>query len=75
MRLLLKFMPARSGDADEAQLVREHDEDLREGDEISLPAPLGVLRVATRDVRHLAAVRLSDGRSLELIVDPANPDR
>jgi hypothetical protein len=47
MRLLLKFMPARSGDADEAQLVREHDEDLREGDEISLPAPLGVLRVMT----------------------------
>jgi len=42
---------------------------------VVLAEDLGVLRVATRDVRHLAAVRLSDGRSLELIVDPANPDR
>jgi predicted nucleic acid-binding protein len=42
---------------------------------VALAERVGVLRIATRDVRHFAAVRLRDGRSLELAVDPTNPDR
>ncbi len=40
-----------------------------------LAEQLGVRRIATRDVRHFAAVRLSDGSALELVVDPTDPDR
>lgn len=35
----------------------------------------GVRRVATRDVRHFAAVRLHDGNPFELVVYPTEPDR
>jgi hypothetical protein len=30
--------------------------------------------LATRDVRHVGAVRLREGRSFELVVYPTNPD-
>jgi hypothetical protein len=69
MRLLLKFMPTRLGDADEAQLVREHDEDVGEGDEISMPAPLGVLRVTavTELGADLGTVHGDQGTLQELV--------
>ena len=37
---------------------------------VALAEMLGVRRVATRDVRDFAAVRLRDGRPLELVVHP-----
>jgi hypothetical protein len=69
MRLLLKFMPARLGDADEAQLVREHDQDVNEGDEISMPEPLGVLRVTavTELGADLGTVHGDQGTLQELV--------
>ena len=42
---------------------------------VVLAEDLGVRRIATRDVRHFAAVRLRDGRALELVVHPTVPDR
>jgi predicted nucleic acid-binding protein len=42
---------------------------------VALAEGLGVCRVATRDVRHFAAVRLRDGRAFELVVRPTDPDR
>ena len=42
---------------------------------VALAEHLGVLRIATRDVRHFSAVKLQDGRSFELVVHPRKPDR
>jgi predicted nucleic acid-binding protein len=42
---------------------------------VALAEALDIRRLATRDVRHFAAVRLRDGRPLELVVHPTNPDR
>jgi predicted nucleic acid-binding protein len=42
---------------------------------IALAEQLGVRRIATRDVRHFAAVRFPDGGAFELVVDPTDPDR
>lgn len=41
---------------------------------VALAESLDVRRLATRDVRHFAAVRLRNGRSFELVVDPMDPD-
>lgn len=41
---------------------------------VALAEVLGVRRLATRDVRHFAAVRLRDGRPFELVVHPTVPD-
>lgn len=41
---------------------------------VALAESLGVRRLATRDVRHFAAVRLHDGRAFELVVHPSGPD-
>jgi predicted nucleic acid-binding protein len=41
---------------------------------VALAESLGIRRLATRDVRHFAAVRLRDGRSFELVVHPTSPD-
>jgi uncharacterized protein len=41
---------------------------------VALAESLDIQRVATRDVRHFAAVRLRDGRSFELVVNPTDPD-
>lgn len=41
---------------------------------VALAESLGIRRLATRDVRHFAAVRLRDGRSFELVVHPMDPD-
>jgi len=35
---------------------------------VALAESLGIRRLATRDVRHFAAVRLRDGGSFELVV-------
>jgi len=42
---------------------------------VALADELGIRRIATRDVRHFAAVRLADGSALELAVIPTEPDR
>lgn len=42
---------------------------------VALAESLGVRRLATRDVRHFAAVRLRDGRGFDLVVHPKDPDR
>jgi predicted nucleic acid-binding protein len=41
---------------------------------VALAESIGVRRLATRDVRHFAAVRLRDGRAFELVVHPTDPD-
>ncbi|MBI4204723.1 MAG: PIN domain-containing protein [Betaproteobacteria bacterium] len=48
---------------------------LVDGSIIALAEGLGIRRLATRDVRHFAAVRLRDGSSFELVVHPTDPDR
>lgn len=67
---------------DQLALAMEVDrryEDLRLGlvdaSVVALAEAVGVRRVATRDVRHFAAVRLRDGGALELVVQPTAPDR
>ncbi len=47
---------------------------LVDGSVVALAESLGIRRLATRDVRHFAALRLRDGRSFELVVLPTNPD-
>lgn len=42
---------------------------------VALAEALGVRRLATRDVRHFAAVRLADRSSFDLVVHPTDPDR
>jgi hypothetical protein len=37
---------------------------------VALAEDLGIRRLATRDVRHFAAVRLRDGSAFELVVQP-----
>ena len=48
---------------------------LVDGSIVALAESLGIRRLATRDVRHFAAVRLRDGRSFELVVHPTDPDK
>ena len=42
---------------------------------VALAESLGIRRLATRDVRHFAAVRLRDGRAFDLVVHPSDPDK
>lgn len=42
---------------------------------VVLAEDLGIRRLATRDVRHFAAVRLRDGSALDVVVHPNDPDR
>jgi predicted nucleic acid-binding protein len=48
---------------------------LVDGSVIALAEFLGIRRLATRDVRHFAAVRFADGGSFDLAVVPTDPDR
>jgi predicted nucleic acid-binding protein len=48
---------------------------LVDGTVVALAESLGIRRLATRDVRHFAAVRLRDGHPFELVVRPTNPDQ
>jgi predicted nucleic acid-binding protein len=42
---------------------------------VALAEEVEVVRVATRDVSDFSAVRLRDGRALELVVQPVRPER
>jgi uncharacterized protein len=42
---------------------------------VVLAEDLGIRRLATRDVRHFATVRLRDGSAFELVVHPGDPDQ
>jgi predicted nucleic acid-binding protein len=48
---------------------------LVDGSVVALAETLGIHHLATRDVRHFAAVRLRGGRPFELVVHPMDPDR
>ena len=48
---------------------------LVDGSVVALAEALGIRRLATRDVRHFAAVRLRDGSPFDLAVHPADPDK
>ncbi len=41
----------------------------------ALAEELGIVRLATRDVRHFSAVRLRGGKRIELVVQPTRPER
>jgi predicted nucleic acid-binding protein len=47
---------------------------LVDGSIVALAESLGIRRLATRDVRHFAAVRLRDGRAFDLVVQPTEPE-
>jgi predicted nucleic acid-binding protein len=47
---------------------------LVDGSIVALAESLGIRRLATRDVRHFAAVRLRDGRAFALVVQPTEPE-
>lgn len=47
---------------------------LVDGSVVALAESISVCRLAIRDVRHFAAVRLRDGRSFDLVVRPMDPD-
>lgn len=66
------------------QLTRAMEVDRRFGDLglglvdasiVALAESLDIRRLATRDLRHFAAVRLHDGRAFELVVHPSDPER
>jgi predicted nucleic acid-binding protein len=42
---------------------------------VALAEETGIVRLATRDVRHFSAVRLADGRAFELVAVPATRAR
>ena len=48
---------------------------LVDGSVVALAETLGIRRLATRDLRHFAAVRLRDGSPFDLVVHPRVPDR
>jgi uncharacterized protein len=48
---------------------------LVDGSVVALAETLGIRRLATRDVRHFAAVRLRDGSPFDLVVHPTDPDK
>ena len=48
---------------------------LVDGSIVALAESLDIRRLATRDARHFAAVRLRDGRTFDLVVQPTAPDK
>lgn len=48
---------------------------LVDGSIVALAESLHIRRLATRDVRHFAAVRFRDGRTFDLVVQPTAPDK
>jgi len=42
---------------------------------VALAEEVGIVRLATRDVRHFSAVRLRGGKRMELVVQPTRPER
>jgi predicted nucleic acid-binding protein len=72
------YAPPTAGQLSRAMEVDRRFADLRlglvDGSVVALAESLSIRRLATRDVRHFAAVRLRDGRSFELVVHPTDPD-
>lgn len=77
-RSAFTYAPPTVGQLARAMEVDRRFADLRlglvDGTVVALAESLGIRRLATRDVRHFAAVRLRDGRPFELVVHPTNPD-
>jgi uncharacterized protein len=73
------YAPATTGQLSRAMQIDARYADLRLGlvdaSIVALAEDLGIRRLATRDVRHFAAARLSDGSFFELAVRPTRPDR
>ena len=73
------YAPATLDDLSRAMEIDGRYSDLGlglvDGSVIALAEGLGIRRIATRDVRHFAAVRLRDGSSFELVIHPSDPDR
>jgi len=73
------YAPAAPSHLVRAMRIDEDYADLRLGlvdaTIVALSEQLGVRRIATRDVRHFAAIRFWDGTSFELVVSPSDPDR
>jgi predicted nucleic acid-binding protein len=73
------YAPPTVGQLSSAMEVDRRFEDLAlglvDGSIVALAGSLAIRRLATRDVRHYAAVRLRDGRSFELVVHPMDPDK
>ena len=73
------YVPPSLGQLSRAMEIDRRYEDLGlglvDGSVVALAEALGVRRLATRDVRHFAAVRLHDGSRFDLVVHPAHPDR
>lgn len=73
------YAPPTVGQLSRAMDVDRGFEDLSLGlVDASIVAPaesLGIRRLARRDVRHFAAVRLRDGRAFDLVVHPTDPDK
>lgn len=57
------------------QDYEEMDLGLVDASIVALAEEIGVTRIATRDVRDFSAVRLADGQSFDLVVQPSEPDR
>ena len=73
------YAPSTMGQLSRAMEVDRRFADLHLGlvdsSVVALAESLGVRRLATRDVRHFAAVRLRDGRAFDLVVHPSAPDK
>ena len=73
------YAPPTGGQLSRAMEVDRRFADLGlglvDGTVVALAESLGVRRLATRDVRHFAAVRLRDGRGFDLVVHPIDPDK
>lgn len=70
--------PPTIGQLARAMEVDRQFADLRlglvDGSVVALAESLGIRRLATRDMRHFAAVRLRDVRPFELVIRPTSPD-
>jgi len=71
------YAPPTIGQLARATEVDRQFADLRlglvDGSVVALAESLGIRRLATRDMRHFAAVRLRDGRPADLVVRPTDP--
>jgi predicted nucleic acid-binding protein len=73
------YAPPTLGDLVRAMEIDRRYADLELGlvdaSVVALAEHVGIRRLATRDLRHFAAVRLRDGSPFELVVQPTDPDR
>jgi predicted nucleic acid-binding protein len=73
------YAPTTADQLRRAMKIDEQFEDLGLGlvdaSVVVLAEDLGLRRIATRDVKHFAAVRLRERSALELVVQPTDPER